>query len=147
MSLTDTINADLKEAMKAREKARLNTLRMVKTALKNQEIESGPLDDEAAMNVLLKLVKQRKDSIAQFEKAGRDDLAEIEKQELAILDAYLPAAPSEDEMKKAVSEVIAELNADSMKAMGAVMKELKDRFAGRPVDGKTLSTLVRQALS
>ncbi|MGE0493708.1 MAG: GatB/YqeY domain-containing protein [Vulcanimicrobiota bacterium] len=148
MSLQQRIDDDIKTAMKAREKERLNTLRMVKTAIKNEEIERrGPLDPATAVAVLIKLTKQRKDSIEQFEKAGREDLASVERNELAIIEEYLPAAPSETEIEAAVDQAIADTKADSMKQMGQVIKTVREAFAGRPVDGGAISALVKKKLS
>lgn len=136
----------MKQAMKDRAKFKLNTLRMVKTAFQKHEIDIGPLDDAGAVDILLKLVKQRKDSISQFEKADREDLAETERQEVIIIEAYLPAAPSEEELSAALEAAIAETGADSMKQMGQVMSAIKEKFAGRPLDGKALSQRVRARL-
>lgn len=147
MNLVDRINEDLKAAMKAREKVRLNTIRMMKTELKKEEIDSGPLSDDQAVQVLVRLTKQRRDSIEQFEKAGRQDLADIEKAELAIIEEYLPAAPDEAEMKAVVDRLVTELGAGSPKDMGAVMKGAKEVFSGRPVDGKALSQIVKNRLT
>ncbi len=147
MSLTKRIDDDIKTAMRARDKDRLSTLRMVKTAFKNKEIEARePIDEDTAVDVLIRLTKQRKDSIEQFEKAGRNDLADVEKRELAFIEEYLPSAPDEAEMKEAAQAVIADLGANSMKQMGAVMSALKEKFAGRPVDGKAMSGLVKSLL-
>ena len=146
MSVIDTITQDMKQAMKDRAKFKLNTLRMVKTAFQRHEIDKGPVDDAVAIDILLKLVKQRKDSISQFEKADRQDLADTERQEVEIIETYLPAAPSEDELKAAIEEAVSETGADSMKQMGQVMKFIKEKFAGRPVDGKALSQMVRTRL-
>ncbi|MCA9791759.1 MAG: GatB/YqeY domain-containing protein [Candidatus Eremiobacteraeota bacterium] len=148
MSLQERIDQDIKTAMKAREKERLNTLRMVKTAIKNEEIERrGPLDEASAVAVLIKLTKQRKDSIEQFDKAGREDLSAVERNELAIIEEYLPAAPSQAEIEAAVDKAIADTGADSMKQMGQVIKTVRDAFAGRPVDGAAISGLVKKKLS
>lgn len=147
MNLVERINEDLKAAMKAREKVRLNTIRMMKTELKKEEIDKGPLSDDQSVQVLVRLTKQRRDSIEQFESAGRQDLADIEKAELAIIEEYLPAAPDEAEMSRVVERVATELGASSTKDMGAVMKAAKEAFAGRPVDGKALSQIVKNRLS
>lgn len=146
MNLVERVNEDIKKAMKAREKVRLNTLRMMKTELKRQEIDSGPLDEEAAVAVLIRLTKQRKDSIEQFQKAGREDLVETEKAELVIVEEYLPSAPDAEEMTAVVDRLITELGATSPREMGQVMKAAKEHFAGRPVDGRALSQLVRSRL-
>lgn len=147
MAIVDQIQTDMVAAMKAKESERLGALRMIKTALKNEEINQGKaLEDDAAIKVLTKLSKQRKESIEQFEKGGRTDLADKERAELKVLDGYLPSAASEDEMKAAVALAIAKTGASSPKEMGLVMKEVQAAFAGRPVDGKALSALVRSAL-
>ena len=148
MTLQERIAADLLTAMKAQEKTRLNTLRMVKTALKNQEIElMKPLDDAAAVAVLMKLSKQRKESIEVFAANGRQELADKEAAELAIIEEYLPAAVTPEEIARVVDEVIAEVGATSAKQMGQVMGKVLPRFAGRPVDGKDVSAAVKAKLS
>lgn len=146
MSLQKQIADDLVTAMKAQDKVRMGTLRMVKTALKNQEIESGSLDDANAVAVLMRLCKQRKESIEVFQANGRQELADNEKAELAIIEAYLPAAVTPEEMEKAVDAAIAEVGATSPKQMGQVMSKVLAAFAGRPVDGKAVSGLVKTRL-
>jgi len=147
MAIVDQIQTDMVAAMKAKESERLGALRMIKTALKNEEINQGKsLDDDAAVKVLTKLAKQRKESIEQFEKGGRTDLADKERAELKVLDGYLPSAPSDEEVAAAVTLAIAKTGASSPKQMGLVMKEVQAAFAGRPVDGKALSALVRSTL-
>ncbi|MBI3925774.1 MAG: GatB/YqeY domain-containing protein [Armatimonadetes bacterium] len=143
----DRISEDLKSAMKARDKPRLDTLRMVKTALKNEEIELGPLDDDRAVKVLVRLCKQRRDSIEQFGAAGREDLASIERRELAIIEEYLPSEPDEAEIRGSIERAVAQTGASSARQMGEVMKRVMAGFAGRPVDGKRVSQLVRERLS
>jgi uncharacterized protein YqeY len=149
MTLPERIDSDLKEAMKAKDTARLGVLRMLKSALKYSAIEKsgteGQLDDTEATQVIRKQVKQRQDSIESFEKGGRPDLAAKEKAELAILQSYLPQSLSADELAKVVSETIREVGATSKAQMGAVMKALQTKVAGR-ADGKTLSQEVQRQL-
>jgi uncharacterized protein YqeY len=149
MSIQERIDSDLKEAMRARDTKKLGVLRMLKSALKYATIaKSGAeaeLSDAEAAQVIRKQVKQRQDSIESFEKGGRAELANKEKEELSILNAYLPQAMSADEVQKTVREAIAEVGATSKAQMGAVMKELQAKVAGR-VDGKTLSQEVSRQL-
>ncbi|MEW6277145.1 MAG: GatB/YqeY domain-containing protein [Candidatus Eremiobacterota bacterium] len=147
MAITARIDEAIKQAMKAREAERLGALRMLKAAFKNESIELGrELDDEAAVRVLSRLCKQRRESIEQFTRGNRPDLAEKEARELAILEEFLPAAPSEAELEAALQAALAETGASSPKEMGLVMKAVMARFQGRPVDGKSLSARVRAAL-
>lgn len=147
MSIYESIQHDLTQAMKAREKERLDTLRMMKSALKLEEIEAqGALDDAATCKVLLRLCKQRKESIEQFERGGRTELADRERAELAIIEAYLPKAPDEAAIKDAVAAAAERLGASSPKDMGAVIKAVMAHFAGQPVDGKRVSELVKERL-
>ncbi|MBA3963273.1 MAG: GatB/YqeY domain-containing protein [Chthoniobacterales bacterium] len=150
MSLSQQIDADLKDAMRARDATKLGVLRMLKSALKYAAIEKsgadGELDDAEATQVLRKQVKQRQDSIESFEKGGRGELAEKEKSELAILNAYLPAAMSAAELSEVVRQTIAEVGATSKAQMGAVMKAVGPKVAGRS-DGKTLSQEVQRQLA
>ncbi len=150
MTLQQRLDADLKEAMRSRDAARLGVLRMLKSALKYAAIaKSGAeteLSDADALQVVRKQVRQRQDSIESFEKGGRAELAEKEKRELAILEAYLPQAMSADDLSKIVRETIAEVGATSKAQMGAVMKALQAKVAGR-ADGKTLSAEVARQLS
>ncbi|HEX4665813.1 MAG TPA: GatB/YqeY domain-containing protein [Chthoniobacterales bacterium] len=149
MTFAQRIDSDLKEAMRARDAARLGVLRMLKSALKYAAIEKsgaeGELDDAEATQVIRKQVKQRQDSIESFEKGGRAELAEKEKSELAVLNQYLPAAMSAEELSRLVRETVAELGATSRAQMGAVMKALGPKVAGR-ADGKTLSQEVQRQL-
>ncbi len=149
MTYQDRIDQDLKEAMKARETDRLAVLRMLKASLKNLAIEkhgaTGQLDDPDAVAVVRKQVKQRQDSIEEFEKGGRPELAAKEKMELEILNAYLPKQLSESEIQKLVKDSIAEAGATSKAQMGAVMKIAQAKAAGR-VDGKALSLEVQRQL-
>ena len=150
MTLSQRIDSDLKEAMRAKDATRLSVLRMLKSALKYSAIaKSGAeaeLSDAEAAQVIRKQVKQRQDSIESFEKGGRTELAEKEREELSILNAYLPQAMSADDVAKLVRETIAEIGARSKSQMGAVMKALQAKVAGR-VDGKTLSAEVSRQLS
>src|SRR5437763_3795810 len=146
----ERLDSDLKEAMRARDTTKLGGLRMLKSALKYAAIaKSGAeaeLSDAEAAQVIRKQVKQRQDSIESFEKGGRTELAEKEREELSILNAYLPQAMSADDVAKVVRETIAEIGARSKSQMGAVMKALQAKVAGR-VDGKTLSAEVSRQLS
>jgi uncharacterized protein YqeY len=150
MSLIEQIQKDITAAMKAREEQRLSTLRMVKTALKNREIEKmAPLDDKEAQQVLSTLIKQRKDSVEQFTKGGRQEMADKEAAEIKLIEAYMPKAASEDEIVAAVKAVIAEMGSPTMKDMGTVMKNVMARFAGAGVrvDGKQVSEAVKRELA
>src|ERR1051325_7211788 len=147
MSLKERINADMTAAMKAKEAARLSTLRMVKAAVQNREIEKGgELSDEEMTKLLQSLVKQRRDSVEQYEKAGRAELAEKERAEIAVIEEYLPRAASREEIERAVEEAVAETGAASLKQMGAVMKAALARLAGRNADGRTVSEIVKSKL-
>ena len=149
MTLQERIDSDLKEAMRARDNTKLGVLRMLKSALKYAAIaKSGTeaeLSDAEAAQVIRKQVKQRQDSIESFEKGGRTELANKEKEELSILNAYLPQPITSDELVKVVRETIAEVGATSKAQMGAVMKALQGKVAGR-ADGKTLSAEVARQL-
>jgi uncharacterized protein len=148
MSLIDHIQKDMTAAMKEKDELRLSVLRMVKSALKNKEIEKmRPLEDLEALQVLQTLVKQRHESIEQFRKGGRDDLAEKEAREIKIIENYLPPAPSDAEVARAIDEAIEETSADSPKQMGAVIKAARAKLEGKTVDGKLLSDKVRERLS
>jgi uncharacterized protein YqeY len=150
MSLSEQIQKDITAAMKAREEHRLSTLRMVKTALKNREIEKmAPLDDKESQQVLSTLIKQRKDSVEQFTKGGRQEMADKEAAEIKLIETYLPKAAGEEEIVAGVKAAIAEMGAPTMKEMGAVMKNVMARFAGAGirVDGKQVSEAVRRELS
>ena len=150
MTLQQRVDSDLKEAMRAKDVTKLGVLRMLKSALKYAAIaKSGAeaeLSDAEAVQVIRKQAKQRHDSIESFEKGGRAELADKEKQELAILNTYLPQGMSPDELAKVVREIIAELGATSKAQMGAVMKALQAKVGGR-ADGKTLSAEVARQLS
>jgi uncharacterized protein len=147
MSLSETIQKDIVTAMKAKEEMKLGVLRMVKAAIQLKEVEKlRKLDDQESIQLLQTLVKQRKESIDQFGKGGRQDLVEKEQKELIILEHYLPAGASQAEMDAAVTKAIAETGANSMKQMGAVVKAAKAALEGKTVDGKALSDLVRERL-
>jgi uncharacterized protein len=150
MSMIDQIQKDITDAMKAREEQRLSTLRMVKTALKNREIDKmAPLDDQESQQVLSTLIKQRKDSIEQFTKGGRQEMADKEAAEIKIIETYLPKAAGNDEIVAGVKAVIAEMGAPTLKDMGSVMKAAMARFAGAGmrVDGKVVSEAVKSELA
>jgi hypothetical protein len=148
MGYIDRIQNDLTAAMKEKDELRLSVLRMMKSALKNKEIEKmRPLEDLESLQVLQTLVKQRHESVEQFIKGGRKDLAEKEKKEIALIEKYLPAAPSDAEIHRAVEEAISETGADSLKQMGAVIKAARARLEGKTVDGKALSDRVRDRLA
>ncbi|HYL46515.1 MAG TPA: GatB/YqeY domain-containing protein [Candidatus Limnocylindrales bacterium] len=148
MSYLDRIQNDLTAAMKGKDDLRLSVLRMVKSALKNKEIEKmHPLDDMESLQVLQTLVKQRHESVEQFTKGGRKDLADKEKKEITIIEEYLPAAPTDEEIHEAIEAAIQEEGADSLKQMGAVIKAARAKLAGKTVDGKALSDRVRDRLS
>jgi len=148
MSLKERITNDMTAAMKAKDALRTSTLRLAKAAVKNREIEKGEdLSDDELMKVLRVLVKQRRDSVEQYEKAGRQELAAKEASEIEIIEAYLPQAASTAEVEQAVMLAIEETGATSMREMGAVMKAAQARLAGRNADGKTVSDLVKAKLS
>ena len=148
MSLSEQIQKDIVAAMKAKEETRLSVLRMVKAAIQLKEVEKiRKLDDNESIQLLQTLLKQRKESIDQFSKGGRPDLAEKEQKEAAIIETYLPAGASAAEMDAAIGKAIAETGATSIKQMGAVVKAAKAQLEGKTVDGKILSDLVRERLS
>jgi len=147
MPFVDRIQKDLTAAMKSKEELRLSVLRMVKAALKNKEIEKiRPLDEAESLQVLQTLVKQRKESVEQFTRGGRADLADKETREIAIIETYLPAAAGEAELDRAIEAAITETAASSPKQMGAVIKSARAQLAGKTVDGKALSDRVRARL-
>ena len=150
MSIPEQIQKDITTAMKAREEARLSALRMIKTALKNREIEKmAPLDDNEALKVLSTLIKQRKESAEQFRNGGRNEMADKEEAEITLIETYMPKAASEEQIVAGVRAVIAEMGSPSMKDMGTVMKQVMTRFqgAGERVDGKQVSDIVKRELS
>lgn len=147
MSLVDEVSAAITDAMRRKDVARLSALRMLKAAFMNREVEKGrALDDGEARQVVHSLVKQRRDSIEQFTKGGRQDLVDKESAEVVVLEAYLPAAADPALVERAVSEAIAETGGTSSKDMGRVMKAAMARLAGQTVDGKVVNELVRKKL-
>jgi uncharacterized protein YqeY len=148
MAVIDQLSEDLVAAMRAKETLRLGALRMAKAALMNREIERGrALDDAESLQVISSLIKQRRDSIEQFQKGGREELARKEADEIAVLEKYLPPPVDPAQLESAVDAAIKETGAASAKDMGKVMKVLTARFAGAQVDGKALSELVRRKLA
>lgn len=149
MTVKDKITADITAAMKAKDADRLSVLRMTKAALMNEANKKSAdyvLTDDESLKVLNTLVKQRKDSAEQFEKAGRDEMASKELAEIKVLEEYLPQSATKDEIEAAVAEAITETGATSMKEMGAVMKATQTKLAGKSVDGKLVSETVRAKL-
>jgi len=148
MSLKERIVKDMTAAMKERDAARTSTLRMVKAALMNREIEKGgELTEEELTKALQSLVKQRRDSVEQYEKAGREELAVKERAEIAVIEEYLPRAATREEIEEAVAAAVSETGASSMKEMGAVMKAAQARLAGKSADGRTVSEVVKARLA
>ncbi len=148
MSFLERIQKDLTDAMKGKDELRLSVLRMVKSALKNKEIEKiRPLDDAESQQVLQTLIKQRKESAEMFAQGGRPELAEKERREVAFIEVYLPAAAGQAEIDAAIKAAIAETGATSPKQMGAVIKAARARLADKTVDGKALSDTVREHLA
>jgi uncharacterized protein YqeY len=148
MALIERIQRDLTEAMMSKDELRLSVLRMIKSALKYKEVEKvRPLEDAESIQVLQTLVKQRRESVEQFSRGGRQDLADKETKEIAILETYLPAAASGSEMSAAIEAAIQETGANSSKSMGAVIKAAKAHLEGKTVDGKLLSDQVRERLA
>ena len=147
MSLHDRLTEDLKLAMKARDQLRMDVIRMIKAAVMNKEMEvKKDLDDAEMSRVMTTMIKQRRESIEQFEKGQRAELADKERQEIAILESYLPQALSPEQLSAVVDSVIRESGARSLKETGIVMKAVMVRIAGQPVDGKQISDLVRSKL-
>jgi len=147
MPIIDQINRDLTEAMKAKEAERLSALRLIKTALKLRETElPAGVDDGEAVKVLNTLLKQRRDAAEQFRAGGREEMAVKEENEARLIQSYLPAAASEEEITRAVNETITEIGASSIKDMGAVMKAVRPKLEGKTVDGKALSDMVKAKL-
>lgn len=147
MTVQERIQKELVEAMKAKDSLRMDVLRGMKSAIKHKEVEKRhPLSETEALQVLNSLVNQRKDSIEQFTKGGRSDLADKEASELKILESYLPAAVDEKEIQRAIAEAIAELKATSPKDLGRVMKAVMARLAGGRVEGKVINEMVRAQL-
>lgn len=148
MSLKDQIVSDMTAAMKAKDAARTSTLRMLKAAIVNREIEKGAaLDDEELSKLLRSQVKQRRDSVEQYQKAGRQELVEKETAEIAIIEGYLPQAASPEEIEQAVAAAVAETGATSMKEMGTVMKATMALLAGKNPDGRVVSETVKKKLA
>jgi uncharacterized protein len=148
MTVQEKIQMQMTEAMRNKDQLRLSVLRMMKSAIKNKEVEKmKPLDDGEAVSVLNTLVKQRKDSVDQFRKGGREELAQKEESEIKIIEEYLPAAASEDDIRKAIEEAIQETGAASIKDMGKVMKAALARLAGKSADGSRVSQMVKEKLS
>ena len=147
MSITETITADIKQAMRDKNKVALTAMRALKTAITNAEKDTGStLSDTEVITIIRKQVKQRLDSITQYEDAGRAELAETEKAEISILEKYLPHPLTEEEINTIVTQVVADVQASSMADMGKVMKAAQEKCQGR-ADGKTLSLAVKNALS
>lgn len=147
MTFQEKIQSHLAEAMRSKDQLRLSVLRMMKSALKNKEIEKmKPLEEGEVIAVLNTLMKQRKDSVEQFRKGGREELAQKEEAEIKIIAEYLPAAASDDDLERAVAEAIQETGAASIKDMGKVMKATMARLAGKTVDGGRVSQLVKEKL-
>jgi uncharacterized protein YqeY len=148
MSLQEKIQSDIADAMRSKEALKLGVLRMMKTAVKNKEIEKmKPLEEAEVLTVLNSLVKQRKDSVEQFRKGGREELAQKEEEEIRIIETYLPAGASEDDIRRAVDEAIQETGASSAKDMGKVMKATLTRLAGKTADGSRVSQMVKEKLA
>lgn len=148
MNLQDKIIGDMKTAMKEKDANRLSVLRMVKSSLMNKKIEKGEdLSDEEVSKALQTMLKQRRDSAEQYENAGRAELAEKEKQEITVIEDYLPKSATEEEIESAVAEAVSETGASSMKDMGAVMKASLEKLAGKTVDGKIVSEKVKAKLN
>lgn len=147
MTLLEKISQDIAAAMRARDQVRLGALRMAKAALMNREVERGrALDDAESQQVMASLIKQRRDSIEQFQKGGRNDLAEKEAAEITTLEAYLPAPLDPAALERLVDEAIAETGASGAKDLGRVMKAVMPKLAGQTVDGKTVNEIVRRKL-
>ncbi|MDQ3649952.1 MAG: GatB/YqeY domain-containing protein [Acidobacteriota bacterium] len=148
MSLRQQVITDLTAAMKAKDAERTSTLRMVKAAVMNREIEKGgELTDDEMAKTMQSLVKQRRDSVEQYEKAGREELAVKERAEIEVIESYLPRAASREEIEQAVAEAVAETGATSTREMGAVMKAAQGKLAGRNADGRTISEIVKAKLA
>src|SRR3954463_14322913 len=149
MTISEQIQKDMVDAMRSRDELRLSTLRMVKSALSYKEVEKrGPLDDKETQQILSTLIKQRRDSIEQFTKGGRQELADKEAAEIKMIEHYLPKAMGEEQIAEAVKATIAEMGSPTMKVMGSVMKNVMAKFqaTGARVEGKTVSELVKKGL-
>jgi uncharacterized protein len=149
MGISEQIQKDMVAAMRSRDELRLSTLRMVKAALKNKEVDKrGPLDEKEAQQILATLIKQRRDSIEQFQKGGRQELADKEAAEIKLIETYLPKAMGDEEIAAAVKATIAEMGSPTLKDMGTVMKNVmaKLQASGARVEGKTVSEMVKKQL-
>jgi uncharacterized protein len=148
MALLERIQSDMVAAMRAKDEARLNAIRLIKTALKKHEVDSmKPLDEAAELQIMTTLIKQRREAADMFRKGGRPELAEKEDAELKLIESYMPAAPADEEVEAAIAAAIAETGVTSLKQMGVVMKAAQAKLAGKRVDGKALSEKVRSKLS
>jgi len=150
MTLQETIQSHMVEAMRSKDALRLSVLRMMKTAIKNKEVsseEAKPLDEAGVLAVLNSLVKQRRDSVEQFRNGGREELAQKEEAEIKVLEQYLPAGASDDDIRKAIEAAVSETGAASMKDMGKVMKATLALLAGKTADGARISQLVKEKLT
>jgi uncharacterized protein YqeY len=148
MSLQERIQSDIANAMRSKDNLKLGVLRMMKTAVKHKEVEKmKTLEEPEVLAVLNSLVKQRKDSIDQFRKGGREDLATKEESEIRIIEQYLPAAASDEDIQSAIAEAIQETGASSIKDMGKVMKATQARLAGKTTDGARVSQMVKERLA
>ncbi len=148
MALLDKVQKDMVDAMKAKDEARLSAVRMIKSALKKHEVDSmKPLTEETEAQIMNTLLKQRRESVELFRKGGREELAAKEEAEIQVIEGYLPSAATAAELEEAVAAAMAETGATSAKQMGAVMKAAQGKLAGKRLDGKALSELVKQKLS
>ena len=148
MSLQDKIQSDIAEAMRSKDSLKLGVLRMMKAAVMNKKVEKmKELDESEVLAVFNSLVKQRKDSIDQFRKGGREELAQKEEAEIKVIESYLPAAASDDDIRRAIGEAVEETGAASIKDMGKVMKATQARLAGKTVDGARVSQMVKEKLA
>ncbi len=148
MALLDQIQKDMVAAMKSREEAKLGAIRMIKSALKKHEIDSmKPLDEQSELQILTTLIKQRRESADMFRKGDRPELADKEEAELKLIESYMPAAPTDEEVDAAIAAAISETGITSIKQMGLVMKAAQAKLAGKRIDGKALSDRVRSKLS
>jgi len=148
MALLDRIQSDMVAAMKAKDETRLNAIRLIKTALKKHEVDSmKPLDETAEIQILNTLIKQRREAAEMFRKGDRAELADKEEAELKLVESYMPAAPSDEEIDAAIAAALAETGITSAKQMGVVMKATQAKLAGKRVDGKALSEKVRAKLT
>ena len=148
MTLTERVQKEMIEAMRGKQELRLSTLRMMKAALHNREVDKrGALDEKEELQVLSTMIKQRKDSVEAFEKGNRPELARKEAEEITIIEAFMPKAVGEEEILAAVRTTISEMGSPTMKDMGTVMKAVMAKFAGARVDGKLVSEAVKRELS